>query len=71
MLYKKYHRNYVKQFKKGVKFDIISVEEVWKEPWYDNVNKIIYITGSKYGRWDLVFPNGKVEYNIKIEKDAI
>ena len=61
MLYKKYHRNYVKQFKKGVKFNIISVESVMKEPRYDIINKIIYITGSKYGCWNLVFPDGRLD----------
>lgn len=58
MLYKKYHRNFVKQFKKGVKFNIISEEEVMREPWYDKVNKTICMTGSKYGGWNLVSSDG-------------
>lgn len=61
MLYKKYHRSYVSQFKKGVKFNILSVEAVLYEPWYDNVNKAVCISGSRYGYWTLVYSDGKID----------
>lgn len=75
MLYKKYHRNYVRQFRKGTEFvysnmhDGITLKIVVEvEPWlYDEK---IYVT-EKFGNWTLVFPGGKINYEIKIEKDAI
>ena len=61
MLYKKYHRNFIRQFKKGVKFNILSEEKVQKEPWYDNDNKVIYVKGNKYGCWILVYSDGIID----------
>lgn len=78
MLYKKYHRDYVKQFKKGTKFvfnssiysgiTIRNMVEV--EPFWD---RGIYVT-EKFsdGNWALVDYNGKVNYyEIEVEKDVI
>lgn len=68
MLYKKYHRNFVRKFKKGTRFAVISVETVMKEPWCDN--KEIYVGGSKYGRWNLVYPGGEIDKYIRVD-DAV
>ena len=73
MLYKKYHRFYVRQFKKGVKFsyktyrDVVEVEPYYR-PYFDNGG--IRITGNKY-YLVLVHLDGTTNYNIKIEKHAI
>lgn len=75
MLYKKYHRNYIRKFKKGIKicYKTYSGEikdTVRIEPFYNDIkNKSIHITGSKYG-WTLVYCNGRVDYKIKIEEHA-
>lgn len=83
MLYKKYHRNFVKQFKKGVRFrfSFYKKEEmvckVNVEPYYDETfcRRNIRITGSNtMGVYDLilVFPDGQladIKYNI--EEDVI
>lgn len=75
MLYKKYHRNYVRQFKKGVEFvysnmlDKITLKiTVEVEPWL--YGEKIYVT-EKFGNWILVFPGGRINYNIKIEEDVV
>ena len=62
MLYKKYHRNYVKQFKKGVKFRFkhFPAETVEIKPWWSG--RKIYINVN----WTLVFPNGRLERGIVI-----
>ena len=60
MLYKKFHRNYVSQFKKGVRFDILSAKTVMQEPWYDNVNEVVCMSDNEYGQWDLVYYNGRI-----------
>lgn len=77
MLYKKYHKNYVSQFKKGTKFSYKTYNnEIYKdtvrvEPFYKDIqNKCIHMTGKKYG-WTLVYCNGRVDYEIKIEEHAI
>lgn len=61
MLYKKYHRNFVKQFKKGVKFKWSGISSgigiVKKEPYY---NYAIYVTDSKHGLWNLVNLGGEI-----------
>ena len=67
MLYKKYHRNFVKQFKKGTKFrwntEELSVETVTIEPHF--VFHVIYVGGDKY-RWILVYSHGNIEQSIKV-----
>ena len=69
MLYKKYHRQYVREFKVGVKFDYKTYRDVVeKEPYYYNGG--IHITGNKY-YLVLVHSDGTTNYNIKIEKDVI
>ena len=72
MLYKKYHRSYVRQFKFGVKFrhtsgtfSTKSVEIVDKEPIIYTVNHNI-IVRSYYMWWKLIDCNGKL-----IKKDVI
>lgn len=63
MLYKKYHRKFVKQFKKGVKFECInSVRRyiVEKEPFYGGN---ICITG-ECSVWVLVYMDGSINNNL-------
>lgn len=72
MLYKKYHRNYVSQFKRGVKvksiysnynFIISEVEIIIDYDWEIN---IIIKDGKK--KWSaVIFPNGTTNYTIKVE----
>lgn len=69
MLYKKYHRSYVKQFRKGVEFncpctspdkmferDVVDVDRVEVRPYYGG----IYVAGKRTGRWILVFSGGMI-----------
>lgn len=68
MLYKKYHRSYVSQFKRGVKFDcpstspdkmfeidVVDVDGVEVRPYYGG----IYVAGKRTGRWILIFSDGR------------
>jgi len=75
MLYKKYHRNFVRQFKKRTKFrdkyspcekDIVEIEPRISK---DNDIKIL----GKYNRvWvEVVFYNGKIDDYIKVIEDVI
>ena len=62
MLYKKYHRNFVKQFKKGVKFRYQSYRGVvTRKPYY--FAERIAIDCNFYD-WVLVFPNGQLDSNM-------
>mgnify|MGYP003538268817 FL=1 len=74
MLYKKYHRNFVRQFKVGVKFSYETYrfhrDIVKREPYIGYGHCGIWMTGKEDG-WILVFSDGKVEYKVKIEKDVI
>ena len=71
MLYKKYHRNYVSRFKKGVEFvcrssnsDRYSRYTVERDPYY--VYGDIRLTGIEYCL-TLVFSDGSINPNIKVE----
>lgn len=70
MLYKKYHRNYVSQFKKGVKVKFMyndMIYEVVKEPYYSNDNhRIEFRSSSYFCIWLLIYPSGFINYDIKI-----
>lgn len=64
MLYKKYHRNFVRQFKEGTEFRYKTYRDVvLKEPHFDY--GCIRITGDKY-YLVLVYSSGRINYNIKI-----
>lgn len=68
MLYKKYHRDYVSQFKRGVKFACedgirYSMYTVEKEPYY--VYGDIRLTGIEY-YLVLVFYDGKINRYIHV-----
>lgn len=68
MLYKKYHRNYVKQFKKGTKIAIGSGEDYYSgkvvnDPFY--MYSSVYIGDIKH-LWILVLPSGKTNKHIYI-----
>ena len=81
MLYKKYHRSYVSQFKRGVKLrrndDIhivttrpfLRLNLVTRRP-YITVDTTIDEHGG-WIRWTLVSQDGKINYKIKIEEDVI
>lgn len=85
MLYKKYHRNYVRKFKKGVRFGYINrdsvIREVTMNPLMlegdDIVPTCIQVPVTKVTKviWSkiiLVFPGGRIERRIRIiEKDAV
>ena len=61
MLYKKYHRNFVKQFKKGAKVMCIkAIIEVTKEPYLPNSSPSrINIDDGEF-IWTLVHSKGKI-----------
>jgi len=66
MLYKKYHRNYISQFRKGTEF--------WFKAYYREkvvIEPYVYSGVCRSGSWVLIFLDGKINYNIKIEKDVI
>ena len=69
MLYKRYHRNFIRQFKEGTKFgwstEELSVETVMIEPYFKVDFHEIHVSGDKY-RWILVYSNGRIERNIKV-----
>lgn len=71
MLYKKYHRNFVKQFRKGTKiyYKTYSGDEIKDtvriEPYFSNDYHEIHISDNKYG-WILVYRNGMIERSIKV-----
>ena len=63
MLYKKYHRNFARQFKKGTRFfigDYSCKGEVTK-PCYimSTYEKGVYISDKEFA-WTVVFPGGKI-----------
>ena len=67
MLYKKYHRNFVRKFKKGTVFKwngTLSGEIVRKEPYYDN--GMIWVIDNEYGKWDLVYYNGRINKHLYV-----
>ena len=82
MLYKKYHRNFVSQFKKGTKIEIYNDDiyatnrfinsEVIKEPFinHDFVCWISIVDSFNYS-WVVVYHSGKISYRINIKEDAI
>ena len=67
MLYKKYHKKYISQFKKGIKFryGYFRPEAVEIEPWCENSGRI-YISGDRSGCWILIYPGGQLSNNISI-----
>ena len=69
MLYKKYHRNFVRQFKKGVKFNFFNsqLSEVTREPYYSTYHQHIeFQSTSIIPVWTLIYPSGFINYDIKI-----
>ena len=87
MLYKKYHRNFVRQFKKGFKFKLVFVKrdldiyEVTANPFIlegdDIMPTCIQVPVTKVAKviWSkiiLVFSGGRIDRRIKIiEEDAV
>jgi len=67
MLYKKYHRNFVKQFKKGAKVMCIkTIIEVTKEPYLPNFSSSrIDIEDGEY-IWTLVHSGGRVNRYLHV-----
>lgn len=72
MLYKKFHRNYVRQFKKGTEFSYETHRDVVNKEPYTLINwgNHIRITGIYYGLV-LIYSDGRIDYSIKIEEHAI
>ena len=64
MLYKKYHRNFIRQFKKGVKYECFSgCYTVDKEPYsYYNIR----IIDSECSVWILISRDGSINNKIKV-----
>jgi len=81
MLYKKYHRNYVSQFKKGAKLRKDSdIQTVTTRPF----PRLNLVTGRSYItvdttidepggwiRWALVSSDGKINHRIELVEDVI
>lgn len=83
MLYKKYHRNYIKQFREGAKFkssfykrdpDTFAVEKITKElqvlkkPYIDSVQQIcINILGDREFSYAIVNSNGLIIWKEPIQ----
>lgn len=67
MLYKKYHRNYISQFKKGaiLMFDIGGGDKIISEPFIDSDYGEICVRCTY--EWTLVFSEGKINRDIKIK----
>lgn len=67
MLYKKYHRKYVSQFKKGAKFDrpSLSPDKIYERGIVDKIKieprGIYVIDKRKHGCWILVFLDGIIK----------
>ena len=78
MLYKKYHRNFVRQFKRGVRFDYIdssTIREVSANPLIlegDNIMPtcilvpVIRVASLRWSKIILVFSNGRIERHVKV-----
>ena len=67
MLYKKYHRNYIRQFKFGTKvyirYKYFNNGFIMNEPFIEH-GWGINIIDSEDCKWTLVFLNGIIEHNI-------
>ena len=72
MLYKKYHRNFVSQFKKEVKFIVGKYGNgngyrVTREPYLiDFKSSRIYIEDGKLFTWTLVYCSGKINKYLHV-----
>ena len=78
MLYKKYHRNFVREFKIGVEFrcyvspSVYTAYVVEKEPYYNERSRCIeFRSNSYFSRWTLInLDAGSINNSIKVV-DAI
>ena len=71
MLYKKYHRNFVRKFRRGTKvkyYIYFSFYTVVHEPQYSMSNRCIEFlsNNSRDLNWIIVFSSGSISSNIKI-----
>lgn len=78
MLYKKYHRDYVRQFKKGIKFrceGFSGFKEVVIEPFIVSYRYVIHVDvmviqngdiGNFPEHWTIVFTDGRLGMNMKL-----
>jgi len=84
MLYKKYHRDFVKKFKKGVKFrheGFDGFKEVEVEPFIMNYRYVIHVDAMVIQNgdidnfpehWTIVFPDGRLgKDRLKFIEDAV
>ena len=70
MLYKKYHRNFVKQFKFRAVFGTTGIYRyiVETEPYYDGILKAIRMISGK-GYWNLVYQGGQINENLHVVQE--
>ena len=76
MLYKKYHRNFVKRFERGTMFKFkyspnekatTDIDIIWKEPRYFEHNNCIEVQGLFDGTClVLIFHNGKLNTEMYV-----
>ena len=84
MLYKKYHRNFVRKLKKGTKIEIYSNDiyiytnhfinsEVVKEPFieYGYFSVGISMIDSKNYKWIVVYYSGRINHDVKAIEDVV
>ena len=65
MLYKKYHRNFVRQFKEGSRYECFSGRYIVnKEPYYRGEEILIIDSGCSV--WVLISMDGSINYKIKV-----
>lgn len=77
MLYKKYHKAYVSQFKKGTRLATFKMEVDKLEILYCTTEMCVGIFVKRDGYdnlrdgFVLIFPNGKINYSIKRKEDVV
>ena len=69
MLYKKYHRNFVRKFRRGTKvkyYIYFSFYTVVHEPQYSMSNRCIEFLSNNNIMWNLVFPGGEINKYLNV-----
>ena len=71
MLYKKYHRNFIRRFKKGVRCcrpysPLTEIYEIVKEPYYSTYYQHIELQSNTcISSWTLIYPSGRINLDVK------
>ena len=80
MLYKKYHKDFIRKFKKGSRFNSIigykfyniSSYIVVKEPYYSTYYLHIELQSNTcIPSWTLIYPSGRINLDIKAIEDVV